>query len=177
MLVSLVLIVSLQYRKVLNTDPGYEYKNLVYETFPSYDQTKMNAIAGALRSLPEVEAAELTYTLPFEKASGNNVYLPGDDRELFNIADEYGASEGFFDMMGFRLVEGSVPKGPNDVAVYIFTSVSEYDFTSASLSGATSLMVFSTLRIAAGVTSFSLMTMVCISPDQSYLSTSLSASV
>ncbi len=116
-LVSLVLIVSLQYRKVLNTDPGYEYKNLVYETFPSYDQTKMNAIAGALRSLPEVEAAELTYTLPFEKASGNNVYLPGDDRELFNIADENGASEGFFDMMGFRLVEGSVPKGPNDVAV------------------------------------------------------------
>lgn len=116
-LVSLVLIVSLQYRKVLNTDPGYEYKNLVYETFPSYDQTKMNAIAGALRSLPEVEAAELTYTMPFEKASGNNVYLPGDDRELFNIADEYGASEGFFDMMGFRLVEGSVPKEPNDVAV------------------------------------------------------------
>lgn len=116
-LVSLVLIVSLQYRKVLNTDPGYEYRNLVYETFPSYDQTKMNAIAGALRSLPEVEAAELTYTMPFEKASGNNVYLPGDDRELFNIADEYGASEGFFDMMGFRLVEGSVPKEPNDVAV------------------------------------------------------------
>lgn len=116
-LVSLVLIVSFQYRKVLNTDPGYEYRNLVYETFPSYDQTKMNAIAGALRSLPEVEAAELTYTLPFKKASGNNVYLPGDDRELFNIADEYGASEGFFDMMGFRLVEGSVPKGPNDVAV------------------------------------------------------------
>ena len=116
-LVSLVLIVSLQYRKVLNTDPGYEYKNLVYETFSSYDQTKMNAIAGALRALPEVEAAELTYTMPFEKASGNNVYLPGDDRELFNIADEYGASEGFFDMMGFRLVEGSVPKGPNDVAV------------------------------------------------------------
>ena len=116
-LVSLVLIVSFQYRKVLNTDPGYEYRNLVYETFPSYDQTKMNAIAGALRSLPEVEAAELTYTMPFEKASGNNVYLPGDDRELFNIADEYGASEGFFDMMGFRLVEGSVPKGSNDVAV------------------------------------------------------------
>ena len=116
-LVSLVLIVSLQYRKVLNTDPGYEYKNLVYETFPSYDQTRMNAIAGAIRALPEVEAAELTYTLPLDRASGNNVYLPGDDRELFNIADEYGASEGFFNMLGFRLVEGSVPKGPNDVAV------------------------------------------------------------
>lgn len=116
-LVSLVLIVSFQYRKVLNADPGYEYSNLVYETFPSYDQTKMNAIAGALRQLPEVEAAELTYTTPLESASGNNVYIPGDDRELFNVADEYGASEGFFSMMGFRLVEGSVPKGPDDVAV------------------------------------------------------------
>ena len=44
-LVSLVLIVSFQYRKVLNADPGYNYSNLVYETFPSYDQTKMTAIA------------------------------------------------------------------------------------------------------------------------------------
>lgn len=116
-LVSLVLIVSFQYRRVLNADPGYEYSNLVYETFPSYDQTKMNAIAGALRQLPEVEAAELTYVSPLERASGNNVNLPGDDRELFNVADEYGASEGFFNMMGFRLVEGTVPKGPDDVAV------------------------------------------------------------
>ncbi len=116
-LVSLVLVVSFQYRKVLNADPGYEYRNLVYETFSSYDQIRMNAIAGAVRALPEVEAAELTYTLPFHRASGNNVSLPGDNRELFNIADEYGASEGFFDMMGFRLVEGSVPEGPNDVAV------------------------------------------------------------
>lgn len=116
-LVSLVLIVSLQYRKVLNADPGYNYSNLVYETFPSYDQTKMTAIAGALRQLPEVEAAELTYVTPLASASGNNITLPGDDRELFNVADEYGATEGFFNMMGFRLVEGSVPKGPNDVAV------------------------------------------------------------
>lgn len=116
-LVSLVLIVSFQYRKVLNADPGYNYSNLVYETFPSYDQTKMTAIAGALRQLPEVEAAELTYVTPLASASGNNVTLPGDDRELFNVADEYGATEGFFNMMGFRLVEGSAPKGPNDVAV------------------------------------------------------------
>ncbi len=116
-LVSLVLIVSFQYRKVLNADSGYNYSNLVYETFPSYDQTKMTAIAGALRQLPEVEAAELTYVTPLVSASGNNITLPGDDRELFNVADEYGATEGFFNMMGFRLVEGSAPKGPNDVAV------------------------------------------------------------
>ena len=115
-LVSLVLIVSSQYRKVLDTDLGYDYSNLVYETF-IYDQEKMNTIAEAVRRLSEVEAAELTYTLPVERASGNNVSLPGDDRELFNVADEYGSSEGFFNMMGFRLVEGTVPEGPDDVAV------------------------------------------------------------
>lgn len=78
-LVSLVLIVSFQYRKVL--------------------------------------AADLAYVLPFLPASGNNVMLPGDDRELFNIADEYGATEGFCDMMGFRLTEGAFPKGPFEMAV------------------------------------------------------------
>ena len=115
-LVSLVLIVGAQYRKVLDSDLGYDYKNLVYEKF-TYNQDKMNVIADAVRRLPEVEAAELTYTMPIERASGNNVRLPGEDRDLFNIADEYGASEGFFDMMGFRLVEGSAPKSPDDVAV------------------------------------------------------------
>lgn len=115
-LVSLVLIVSSQYRKVLDSDLGYDYKNLVYGTFP-YDQGKMNAIADAVRRLPEVEGAELTYVLPLSRASGNNVSLPGDKRDLFNVADEYGASEGFFGMMGFRLVDGSAPKGPDEVAV------------------------------------------------------------
>ena len=116
-LLSLVLIVSAQYRKALNNDLGYDSRNLVYATFPSYGQDKMNEIAQSLRQLPEVKAAELTYVLPFWTASGNNIYLPGDSRELFNVADEYGSSEGFFKMMGFRLLEGTEPKGPKDVAV------------------------------------------------------------
>ena len=116
-LLSLMIVVSVQYRRSVNADPGYDYDNVAYAYIPSLGQDGMYQIADALRALPQVEAAELTYTLPLAHASGNNIYLPGDSRELFNIADEYGATEGFFDLMGFRLVEGSAPKGPRDIAV------------------------------------------------------------
>lgn len=116
-LLILVLVAAAQYRKVLNKDVGYDYKNLVYARIPGAGQGKLYDIIGKLRSLPEVEGAELTYALPFDPAAGNNIYLPGDDRELFNIADEYGATEGFFDLMGFRLIEGAAPKTPKEIAV------------------------------------------------------------
>ena len=116
-LLILVLVAATQYRKVLNKDVGYDYDHLVYARIPGAGQGKLYDIVDKLRSLPEVEGAELTYVLPFDAASGNNVYLPGDERELFNIADEYGATEGFFRLMGFRLLEGTEPKGPNEVAV------------------------------------------------------------
>ncbi len=116
-LVSLMLIVTLQYRRSIDADPGYGYDNVAYTYIPALSQERMLQVASDLRALPEVESAELTYCLPFERASGNNIYLPGDDRELFNIADEDYATAGFFDLMGFRLIEGRRPEGPEDMAV------------------------------------------------------------
>lgn len=117
LLVSLMLVVSSQYRRSIDADPGYEYENVAYAYIPAQSQERMLQIAADLRALPEVEYAELTYCLPYEGASGNNIYLPGDDRELFNIADEDYATDGFFDLMGFRLIEGRRPEGPEDMAV------------------------------------------------------------
>ena len=117
LLVSLMLIVTAQYRRSIDADPGYDYDNVAYAYIPALSQERMLQIAGDLRALPEVEYAELTYCMPYQRASGNNIYLPGDDRELFNIADEDYATEGFFDLMGFRLIEGRRPEGPEDMAV------------------------------------------------------------
>jgi hypothetical protein len=36
---------------------------------------------------------------------------------LMGVCDQYMATEGFFDMMGFRLIEGKAPSKPKDVAV------------------------------------------------------------
>ena len=117
MLVSLMLVVTVQYRRSIDADPGYDYDNVAYAYIPALSQEKMLQIAADLRALPEVEYAELTYCLPYERASGNNISLPGDDRDLFNIADEDYATEGFFDLMGFRLIDGKRPEGPEDMAV------------------------------------------------------------
>ncbi len=117
LLVSLMLVVTAQYRRSVDADPGYDYDNVAYAYIPALSQERMLQIAADLRALPEVEYAELTYCLPYERASGNNISLPGDDRDLFNIADEDYATEGFFDLMGFRLIDGRRPEGPEDMAV------------------------------------------------------------
>ena len=41
-----------------------------------------------------------------ERASGNNVYLPGDDRELFNIADLYDVGNDYLNVLEIPIVEG-----------------------------------------------------------------------
>lgn len=117
MLVSVLLVIGSQYRKAINDDPGYQYKNLVFLRLPNLDSGKIAQVSSELRRLPDVEDVQLTVSLPIDDMSGNNVYLPGDSRELFNVADQYGSSEGFFKMMGFRLLEGTAPSGPKDVAV------------------------------------------------------------
>lgn len=48
--------------------------------------------------------------------SGNNIYLPGDDRELFNIADQYAGTKGFFDFFEIPMLEGRVPETIQEVA-------------------------------------------------------------
>ena len=41
-----------------------------------------------------------------EGASGNNVSLPGDDKELFNLADLYYVTENYFELMEIPIIEG-----------------------------------------------------------------------
>ena len=116
-IIVLLIVINHQYGKMMNEDVGYDYKNLAYSELPGTKKGVMFEIAEKLRTYPEVEGAEVTYTLPFEGSSGNNVYLPGSDAELFNVADQYWSSEGFFKLMGFHLLEGKAPEGPDDIAV------------------------------------------------------------
>ena len=116
-MVGLLLIISGQYNKVLNIDPGYNYENVYgYSTAGVDIESTLRAIQ-ALQSMPEVLDVERCYTLPFSYCSGNNVYLPELQKELFNIADQYEATEGFFDFFGIKMIEGRVPKTGMEVAV------------------------------------------------------------
>ena len=116
-LVVMMIIIGRQYQKVSNADTGYDYKNLYYfDLFDGDRQAQVRAVE-TLKRLPEVSGVAATYNLPYMGSNGDNVSLPEDDRELFNIADQYDCSPEFYDLMGIRFLEGRAPRDSSEIVV------------------------------------------------------------
>ena len=116
-LVVMMLIIGRQYQKVSHADTGYDYDNLYYISIFDGDRQALTRAVRALESLPEVSGVATAYNLPFQGSNGDNVYLPDDDRELFNIADQYECSDGFYDLMGIEFLEGRAPRDSSEIVV------------------------------------------------------------
>ena len=116
-LVVMMLIIGRQYQKVSNADTGYDYKNLYYFDMFDGDRQALTRAHQTLRSLPEITGVAAAYNLPYQGSNGDNVYLPNDDRELFNIADQYECSPDFYDLMGIQFLEGRAPRDSSEIAV------------------------------------------------------------
>ena len=116
-LVVMMLIIGRQYQKVSNADTGYDYKNLYYFDMFDGDRQALTRAHQTLQSLPEVTGVAASYNLPYQGSSGDNVYLPNDDRELFNIADQYECSPDFYDLMGIQFLEGRAPRDSSEIVV------------------------------------------------------------
>ena len=142
-LVVMMLIIGRQYQKVSNGNPGYDYENLFYiDIFGSDYQEHVRAVQ-VLEGLSEVAGVAASYNLPYRGASGNNVHIPDDQRELFNVADQYDCSDGFFELMGIPFIEGRAPKGELEIAVDEKFVARMADFTDWS-DGAVGKQVFIT---------------------------------
>ncbi len=116
-LVVMMLIIGRQYEMVAHTDTGYDYDNLYYISLFDGDRQAQVRAASTLQNLPEVTGVAASYNLPFQGSNGDNVYLPDDDRELFNIADQYECSAGFYDLLGIQFLEGRAPRDSSEVVV------------------------------------------------------------
>lgn len=116
-LVVMMLIIGSQYQKVSNADTGYDYKNLYYFDLFDGDRHAQVRAVETLRRLPEVSSVAAAYNLPYSGSNGDNVYLPEDDRELFNIADQYECSPEFYELLNIRFVEGRAPRDSSEVVV------------------------------------------------------------
>ncbi len=116
-LLILVSVAWSQYHKVTNEDVGYNPENLAYVSFVGLDNGTVNSVMDELKRLPFVEGVGCSDGLPFNYASGNDIFLPGDDRTLFNVSDQYWATVGFMELMQFRMLEGRSPKETNEIAV------------------------------------------------------------
>ena len=105
-LLTLLVIVGRQYNMMVNDNPGYTYNKTMYCDVSGADSLSKQTVLVQLKQLAEVEMVSLATDLPFSNFSGNNVSIPGSDKELFNIADMYFADENYFPLMEIPLVEG-----------------------------------------------------------------------
>ncbi len=117
-LLTLTCVISTQYDKAVNDKPGYEYKNLLWTVLTGTDASVHQSIINDLKTVPGVLDVQMSYSLPLDYSSGNNVYMTeGGYKELFNVADQYEGTAGLFEMLEIPFIEGRYPQSAEEVAV------------------------------------------------------------
>ncbi|MBQ6572945.1 MAG: ABC transporter permease [Bacteroidales bacterium] len=116
-MVVVLIVFARQYDMMLNDNLGYEYDNVLIINMPGSSGDECFKVNDAVAALPVVQKSAVASTVPVAGSSGNNVYLPGDERELFNIADQYNYSEGAAEVFGIKFLEGREAVAANEVAV------------------------------------------------------------
>ena len=109
LLFSLLFVVNSQYNKMVNLNPGYDYKDvaIVYVEGIKPDQ-RMQCLS-EFKHLSNVKQVASTYCVPLQNWSvnGNNLTLSGDDRTRMIIHDTQGVDDNYFDLMSIKFVQGS----------------------------------------------------------------------
>lgn len=105
-LLVLLVIIGRQYDRMVNDNPGYRPDEIGLCYLSGTDSTARRKVIDEMMRLPEVKAVSSCYHPLFHPASGNNISLPDEERQLFNIADLYTCGEGYLDMMGIPVIEG-----------------------------------------------------------------------
>ena len=116
-LASVLVVFGRQYDMMLNENLGYEYDNLLVVDMGGSKVDEFYKVKDGLAGIPGVVGTALVSDIPVAGSSGNNVYLPGDERELFNVADQYYSTEGSAEILGIKFLEGREATSPKEVAV------------------------------------------------------------
>jgi putative ABC transport system permease protein len=104
--VTLLAIVGRQYNHMINNNPGYNYDNLAYCNLTGVDGRQRQTALEEISRLPEVARVTGASALLFQWAPGNNIQLPDDDRQLFNVADLENVGDGYLDILQIPLAAG-----------------------------------------------------------------------
>ena len=105
-LIVLLMVVGRQYRMMIHDDLGYDYSTLGSILVDGVSVEQRQLAIDELRKLSSVKGVTMAYANLTEHQSGDNIYLPGDEREYMNIADLYYVGDGYFDVMGIPVVAG-----------------------------------------------------------------------
>ena len=105
-LIVLLMVVGRQYRMMIHDDLGYDYSTLGSILVDGVSVEQRQLALEELRKLSSVKGVTMAYANLTQYQSGDNILLPGDDREYMNIADLYYVGDGYFDVMGIPIVSG-----------------------------------------------------------------------
>ena len=118
LLLTLVCVISAQYKKAVNDKPGYEYENILWTVLTGTDSGLHQGIIDEVKRIPGVLDVQMSYSLPLDYSSGNNVYMMDNGHEeLFNFADQYYGTAGLFEMLEIPFIDGRFPQTANEIAV------------------------------------------------------------
>lgn len=105
-LIVLLAVVGRQYRMMVNDNPGYDYATLGSVLKDGVSSEQCQLAMAELRKLSGVKGVTMAYANLTEHQSGDNIYLPGSERENLHITDLYYVGNGYFDVMGIPVVSG-----------------------------------------------------------------------
>jgi putative ABC transport system permease protein len=120
-ILTVLVIVTMQYNKMRNSDHGYKAKGVYYSSTSGMPGNRISAVLDQLRAMPEAMTVGLGSCVPTEHASGNNFLLPDDEKELFNAADFYWIDENYLSILNIPVIEGTnfsqESSAPNDFLI------------------------------------------------------------
>ena len=106
MLLCVLTTIYRQYDYMLTKDMGYSYDRVAYVDVRALHGDSIYSLAREIENLPCVERTAAANTLLCEWQSGDNVFVPGNPRELFNCANMFFAEGGLVDVMKLKIVQG-----------------------------------------------------------------------
>lgn len=105
-ILSMLVIVSLQYTNMKDSSHGYQSKYVFYGSTSGMDGRKIASLLSELRSMPEIQRVGLCDQLPYYHQSGNNIKSPDKQSDLFNVADFYSIDENYFSILNMSIIDG-----------------------------------------------------------------------
>jgi len=105
-LFALLMVVGRQYQLMVNDNPGYDYFTLGDINTDELSLQQTNLVVDELKKLSSVKGVTTSYAYLPEMQSGDNIFLPDEDREYLNVADLFDVGDDYFKVMGIPVVEG-----------------------------------------------------------------------
>lgn len=123
-LLALLLIVSLQYRHNVDFDLGYQCDDIAVTDVTALTSQERQQAADEVRRVSGVRAVSACNSIPFYGGSGNNITVPGENQQLFNVSDLYTVGDHYFDMLRIPVVSGKTFAAHSDSLAQVMVSQS-----------------------------------------------------